>query len=68
MKENNITELKFCPMCGRAYHERPAVSRTDNKTLICPECGTREALATLGIDADEQDKIIAAIHRSMNHT
>lgn len=22
----------------------PALSRTDNETLICPECGTREAI------------------------
>ena len=68
MKESNVTELKICPRCGRAYHEHPAVSRADNKTLICPECGTREALATLGIDETEQEKIIAAIHRSRNHT
>ena len=29
----------ICPLCGRHYTEHPALSRTDNKTYICPECG-----------------------------
>ena len=44
-----------CPLCGRIYHEPPALSRKDNKTLICPDCGTREALAGLGISEQEQE-------------
>lgn len=51
-----------CPRCGAIYHERPAISRLDNCTAICPDCGTREALMTLGIEKEEQDKIIRAIH------
>jgi hypothetical protein len=35
----------------------------DNKTRICPDCGTREALESIGIDAAEQEKIIETIHR-----
>ena len=53
-----------CPLCGRTYTERPAISRADNETPICPDCGTREALATLGISSEEQEKIIEIIHRS----
>lgn len=34
----------ICPSCGKPYSERPALSRKDNKTLICPECGMKEAL------------------------
>ena len=44
MKENNIIRISVCPRCGQAYRERPALSRLDNETLICPDCGTREAL------------------------
>lgn len=40
------------------------MSRTDNKTEICPECGTREALDAAGVDNAEQDKIIAEIQKA----
>lgn len=33
----------------------------DNVTLICPDCDTREALAGLGVDSQEQEEIIQAI-------
>jgi|GEM_PF-1010056 len=33
-----------CPKCGNEYKERPAISREDNKTKICPDCGMFEAL------------------------
>ena len=33
-----------CPKCGKYYAEYPALSREDNKTKICPECGVAEAL------------------------
>lgn len=34
----------ICPKCKQEYFGCPAVSRVDNKTEICPECGVREAL------------------------
>lgn len=37
-------ETRVCPLCGKQYNEYPALSRKDNKTEICPECGTREAI------------------------
>lgn len=40
------------------------MSRTDNATPICPDCGTRQALASLNVPTDEQEKIIGIIHRS----
>ena len=61
MKEN-ITRTAVCPRCGKEYTGRPALSRADNQTPICPDCGTREALESIGIDTDEQDKILRAIH------
>ena len=63
MKEMNITRIKICPRCGKAYHEQPAISRADNQTLICPDCGTRQALQSIGVEPSEQEQIIETIHR-----
>ena len=62
MKDERAIQLKTCPCCGQLYSGVPALSRTDNETLICPDCGTREALAGLGIATAEQDEIIDTIH------
>ena len=64
MKENNMPRMAVCPRCGKAYYERPALSRVDNETLICPDCGTREALESIGVGVEEQEKIIDVIHRN----
>ena len=32
---------------------------------ICPECGTREAFVAAGIDAAEQEKILAEIRKAV---
>ena len=53
----------ICPKCGQPYKGRPALSREDGKTLICPDCGVHEALATLGVSEEEQESILNAIHR-----
>ena len=50
------------PRCGCTYHNLPALCRVDNETRICPDCGTREALATLGVSEEEQESILDAIH------
>lgn len=48
LDENEIpydnTSEKKCPKCGKTYTEYPALSRRDNKTYICPQCGTDEAM------------------------
>lgn len=36
--------MRICPRCKRPYAGIPALSRKDNKTEICPGCGTKEAL------------------------
>lgn len=61
--KDNVTRTAVCPLCGRIYHGHPALSRTDNKTLICPDCGTRQALESIGVAAEEQEQIIETIHR-----
>lgn len=39
--------MKKCPKCGRSFENLLALSRTDNKTAICDECGIKEALNSL---------------------
>ena len=57
------TEKRICLCCGNAYTGYPALSRRDNKMLICPDCGTREALADLGVDIEDQEEILRQIRR-----
>lgn len=65
MKRNAETRIKLCPRCGNAYHGASALSRQDGKTPLCPDCGTREALESIGVDEKEQEEILATIHRCM---
>ena len=63
--------IRICPICNKKYASRPALSRKDNKTEICPTCGAEEAIKAAGLgnteDAKEmlgfiqgiEDKIIA---------
>lgn len=63
--KEELHRIRVCPLCGATYTEPPALSRTDNETLICPDCGTRQALASIGIQASEQEQILQIIHRSL---
>lgn len=38
------SRIKTCPICGRMYTDRPALSRREGVGEICPDCGTMEAL------------------------
>ncbi|MBQ6052270.1 MAG: hypothetical protein IJL30_03155 [Clostridia bacterium] len=62
MKDNEL-RAAVCPLCGKIYSGYPALSRTDNETLICPDCGTRQALESIGITEKEQEQIIETIRR-----
>lgn len=57
-------EERICPKCGCVYTEVPALSRVNNETLICADCSTKEALESIGISKEEQEKIISIIHRN----
>lgn len=46
---NKMKKEAICLICGKSYTGEPALSRKDNATLICPDCGIIEALASLGI-------------------
>lgn len=64
MKTNELAS-RTCPICGQNYTDHPAVSRTDGLTQICPDCGTRQALESIGVSAEEQEQILQTIHRSI---
>ena len=63
MKMDNVVRIGVCPICGSSYSGKPALSRKDNRTRICPDCGTREALESIGVSKEEQDSIIQTIHQ-----
>ena len=39
-----MDQHKICPKCKKKYTHPSAISRIDNKTEICPKCGTGEAI------------------------
>lgn len=37
--------MAICPKCNKRYaKDKGALSRRDNKTEICPQCGYKEAM------------------------
>lgn len=50
-----------CPICGKEYQEPPAISRKDNKTEICPDCGTLESI---GASDEMKAEVLAKIHEA----
>ena len=49
-------EKKICP-----------ISRIDDKTEICPDCGIRQSLQSIRIAPEEQEKILSIIHRPQSN-
>ena len=68
MKTDSTTTVRTCPLCGAQYRGYPALSRNYPNTQICPDCGTREALESIGVSATEQEKILGIIHGSNIHS
>jgi len=47
-----------CPRCGIKTTDFPAISRADNKTEVCSQCGTEEALIqALGMSETESRRM-----------
>ncbi len=61
-----IPMIRVCPLCGKSYGEPPAISRTDNETPICPDCGTRQALSSIGVS--EEDSCVSAVRKILRRT
>ena len=57
--------MKKCPKCGKEYERLLALSRKDNKTMICDECGVKEALDDAGIGEKDPNRadILKAVRR-----
>ena len=62
MSKRKTSRQAVCPRCGQTYTGRPATAR-DGSGPICPDCGTREALESIGVGLEEQDRILDTIHR-----
>ncbi len=65
--KNKHESNALCPRCGQHYQGFPALSRVDNKTHICPDCSTREALESINVEPAEQEAILRIIHQRMAH-
>ena len=63
-KKDNAIRPTICPRCGKTYTARPSISREDSTTFICPDCSIREALESIGVCAEDREKILDTIHRS----
>lgn len=61
-EEKTMSEKLICPICGQEYTGGPALDHRDNCTLICPDCGTRQSLAGMGMTEAEQEEVLARIH------
>lgn len=59
-------ETRKCPICDTNYNEIPAISRKDNSTIICPDCGTKESLEVIGFLIEEQQKAIEKSNQIKN--
>ena len=56
--------MRKCPACGSVYQDHPAISRRDNHTEICPQCGLREALEDFGMPDEKANEILQKIMKS----
>ena len=56
-KERRGKQMRTCPKCTKTYTERPALSRVDSKTEICPTCGMLEAVRSIPKGAMSADQI-----------
>ena len=64
----NTLPERICPICGKSYLNYPALSRTDNKTEICPDCGVVQGLEACGADAETIKNILQEIHASFKES
>ena len=59
----------ICPKCEKVVDRLLAISRVDNKTMICDECGTIEALDAAGLTegSSVRESILESIHRKQEN-
>lgn len=60
------SRMRICPKCGKFFSVYPAISRKDNKTEICPDCGFQEAIiAWFKNDKHLQRQLFDAIEKDL---
>lgn len=64
MKKYEKMVTRTCPICGKEYTGVPALSRLDNETPICPDCGIRQSLESIGVQPAERERILEIIHKA----
>lgn len=47
-----------CPHCRGPLDKHPATSRVDNRTSICSDCGTAEALQVAGVSDKDYARVL----------
>ena len=58
--------METCPRCGSAEMHFPALSRTDNRTHVCSDCGRLEALEQFaGSLSGEIESQLLALQQSL---
>ena len=57
-------KVRICPECRKPYAEPPALSRKDNKTWICPRCGSVQALMDAGYTRKQAEETTDDIRRA----
>ena len=55
-------QIRYCPFCGGEFTDPPVLSRTDNETEICPDCGMREALRAAGFSDEVTGRMLEDIN------
>ena len=55
--------MRKCAKCGQWFKGRPATSRVDGSDF-CPDCGVREAMASMNVDPEETERVLDVIHRN----
>lgn len=68
LKGNQGNGERLCPICGKTYLDHPALSRVDDQTEICPECGMAEALQGFAERPREQKCTIYQKLKEMDET
>ena len=55
-----------CPKCDKDFYDTPALSREDNKTEICPECGMKEALEAYYKLGEDYKPVVERLYHCQN--
>jgi hypothetical protein len=49
--------IEYCPKCELPLGEQRALSRVDNISEVCPDCGTKEAMESFYLSQLNDDEI-----------